>query len=141
MKILWLSNSPWAATGYGNQTGLFLPHINNLGHEISVTAFYGLEGRMLELNGTRIYPKGQQERLNILPIYNSSIKKEESGTFYHGMWNKRPLYKYIFPDGRMYFEKLQEAIWSSGPVLFTALVDESGRWVPESLWTEEGIKA
>jgi len=101
----------------------------------SDSAFFRFEAR------THIYPKGQQERLNILPIYNSSIKKEESGTFYHGMWNKRPLYKYIFPDGRMYFEKLQEAIWSSGPVLFTALVDESGRWVPESLWTEEGIKA
>lgn len=58
MRIMWLSNAPWAPTGYGNQTGLFLPYLNNLGHEISVTAFYGLEGRMLEMNGTRIYPKG-----------------------------------------------------------------------------------
>jgi glycosyltransferase involved in cell wall biosynthesis len=44
MRIHWLSNAPWANTGYGNQTKLFTPRIKDLGHEVSITAFYGLQG-------------------------------------------------------------------------------------------------
>ena len=28
MRIAWLSNAPWAPTGYGNQTKVFTPRIN-----------------------------------------------------------------------------------------------------------------
>lgn len=58
MKIHWMSNSPWAATGYGNQTKIFLPRLQNLGHQMSATAFYGLEGAVLNMNGINIYPRG-----------------------------------------------------------------------------------
>ncbi len=58
MKIHWMSNAPWAATGYGNQTKLFLPRLQKLGHQMSVTAFYGLEGAVLNMNGINIYPRG-----------------------------------------------------------------------------------
>lgn len=44
MNILWFSNSPYAPTGYGNQTNLFVPRIHKLGHNIAVTSFYGLQG-------------------------------------------------------------------------------------------------
>ena len=58
MKFTWHSNAPWAATGYGNQTNLFLPRLKALGHEVAVIAFYGLEGGVINWNGIPVYPKG-----------------------------------------------------------------------------------
>ena len=58
LKIHWMSNAPWAATGYGVQTRVFLPRLKALGHEMSATAFYGLEGAVLGYEGIKIYPKG-----------------------------------------------------------------------------------
>jgi len=57
MRISWVSNAPWARTGYGNQTMLFVPRLQKMGHEIAVTAFYGLEGGVLNWNGIPIYPR------------------------------------------------------------------------------------
>ena len=49
-------------TGYGNQTKLFTGRIQGMGHEVGITAFYGLEGAILEVQGPRglipVYPKG-----------------------------------------------------------------------------------
>ena len=58
MRIMWLSNAPWAATGYGNQTRVFVPRIKELGHEIAITAFYGLDGGVINWNGIPVFPKG-----------------------------------------------------------------------------------
>jgi glycosyltransferase involved in cell wall biosynthesis len=58
MNINWFSNSIWARTGYGNQTALFVPRLRKLGHQMSVTAFYGLEGSIINLDGIPIYPRG-----------------------------------------------------------------------------------
>jgi glycosyltransferase involved in cell wall biosynthesis len=57
-KILWLSNSPWAATGYGNQTRLFTPRLHKAGYEMMIAAFYGLEGGVINWGGIPILPKG-----------------------------------------------------------------------------------
>lgn len=59
MRINWHSNAPWSPTGYGNQTKIFTPRIKQLGHEVSITAFYGLQGGMIDVNGIRIYPNGK----------------------------------------------------------------------------------
>lgn len=58
MRILWMSNAPWAPTGYANQTRLFVPRLKALGHEMAIFAFYGLAGGMLHWNGMRVYPSG-----------------------------------------------------------------------------------
>jgi glycosyltransferase involved in cell wall biosynthesis len=47
MRILWLSNSPRTPTGYGNQTGLFLPRLKDSGHDLALVSFYGIEGSPL----------------------------------------------------------------------------------------------
>ena len=57
MKINWFSNAPWAASGYGVQTKLFAPRLKEAGHEIGITAFYGLEGSVINWNGIQIYPR------------------------------------------------------------------------------------
>jgi len=58
MRILWHSNAPWAATGYANQTKLFTNRIRDLGHDVAISAFYGLEGASIEYDGMTVYPKG-----------------------------------------------------------------------------------
>lgn len=57
MRLSWFSNAPWVPTGYGNQTKLVTPRIKALGHDISITAFYGLDGAPMEVNGVMVYPK------------------------------------------------------------------------------------
>jgi glycosyltransferase involved in cell wall biosynthesis len=58
MRINWFSNAPWSTTGYGNQTRTFTPRIQKLGHAMTITAFYGLEGAILHWNGIPVYPRG-----------------------------------------------------------------------------------
>jgi glycosyltransferase involved in cell wall biosynthesis len=59
MKILWVSNAPWAATGYGMQTADVVPRLIDAGHETAVLANYGLQGAMQEWEGVRVYPAGR----------------------------------------------------------------------------------
>lgn len=58
-RISWLSNAPWAATGYGNQTRVFVPRIKQLGYEIAISSFYGFQGGLINWNGIPLYPKGR----------------------------------------------------------------------------------
>jgi len=74
MKILWHSNAPFVATGYGCQTRLFTNRIHDLGHEVTISAFYGLQGGILEWNGMRILPGGGEPYGNdILPRHYGMI--------------------------------------------------------------------
>jgi len=57
-KLMWLSNAPWAATGYGCQTRIFTPRIKTLGYDVAITAFWGLEGGRLNAGGIPVYAKG-----------------------------------------------------------------------------------
>lgn len=56
MKIVWNSVAPWIGTGYGQQTALFTPRIRDLGHEVAISAYVGLEGTVGEWDGIRVYP-------------------------------------------------------------------------------------
>jgi len=59
VRILWHSNAPHAPTGYGNQTDLFVPRLAKQGHEIVVSAFYGLQGAPMRSNGVLVLPNGR----------------------------------------------------------------------------------
>lgn len=56
-KILWHSNAPWVATGYGVQTKLFAPRIADLGYEVAISALYGLEGAVQSWHNIPVFPK------------------------------------------------------------------------------------
>lgn len=65
----------------------------------------------------------------------------ENADSYEGMYGiEYPLYKYILPSGAVYIQFVQEAYFSSGPVIFLALKDVQGETVKESLWTEEEMQ-
>jgi glycosyltransferase involved in cell wall biosynthesis len=59
MKINWFSNAPYASTGYGNQTKNFVPRLAALGHEMSITSFYGLQGARINWQGIPVFPVGK----------------------------------------------------------------------------------
>lgn len=54
-KLLWHSNSPAAPTGYGQQTALFTPLVNEH-YDTAISCFYGLEGAPVNWNGMVMMP-------------------------------------------------------------------------------------
>lgn len=108
----------------------------------------------------RVYPDGRREPQEPRPVYVCTVKTEESGEYFTGMFEEDyPLHKYTFPDGSVYYEMVQADPWSSGPCFFLALTayppnereriilalhakGESTKWsvcVPNSLWSQEDI--
>lgn len=59
MKIIIHSNAPWAPTGYGQQCHYLQTRLREAGHDVAISAFYGLEGARIEWDGIPVYPKGQ----------------------------------------------------------------------------------
>lgn len=60
MRVMLHSNAPWIKTGYGQQAGLFAPRIKALGHEVAISAFYGLSGTEIEWGGIPVFPAGSR---------------------------------------------------------------------------------
>lgn len=55
-RILFHSGAPWVPTGYGTQCGLFARRFQNAGHDVAVSATWGLNGAALEWEGIPVYP-------------------------------------------------------------------------------------
>lgn len=58
LRVLWASNAPFAATGYGTQTAQVTRRMTEQGHQVAVACNYGLEGGTMEWNGIYLYPRG-----------------------------------------------------------------------------------
>ncbi len=69
MRILWLSNPPWVGSGYGEQSALFIPRLQAMGHEVGVVANFGLQGVTQEWNGITVYPADNQWGNKTTPTY------------------------------------------------------------------------
>lgn len=68
-RILWHSGAPWAQTGYGQQTATFTPRIRDMGHDVAISAWWGLNGSALEWQGMTVYPADQKWGNSLLPAY------------------------------------------------------------------------
>jgi len=88
-----------------------------------------------------VYPDGREEEMLPKEVLASVVQQVPSGKSFTGMFPDEvyPHYRYIFPDGKVYEDAVQASPWSSGPVIFLALRDENGDWVPESLWPQEAV--
>lgn len=86
---------------------------------------------------TREFDNGRKETV-VKDIKENTVKREQYSS-HDGAFDLYPfpLFKYIFPNGMVYFEEVQEAPWASGPHFFTALKDDNGSWIKESLWTDK----
>ena len=77
LRILYQCNAPWATTGYGVQGKHLVPRLKALGHEIAYFAYYGLQGGVLNLDGTPILPMGHRPwGEDILPAHMKSFKAD-----------------------------------------------------------------
>lgn len=59
LRILIHSNAPTAKTGYGQQTMLLAPRLQELGHEVAISAFHGVQAGPSEWRGIKLFPAGQ----------------------------------------------------------------------------------
>ena len=55
-RLLWLSNAPWAASGYGEQTALFTSGFKQLGHDVGIAANFGLQAAQSTWSGMPVFP-------------------------------------------------------------------------------------
>lgn len=70
--LLWHSNAPWASTGYGQQTALFCPQLDDE-YRVGISAFYGLEAGRAAYKGMTVYPTaGQSVGNDTLPLHAKS---------------------------------------------------------------------
>jgi glycosyltransferase involved in cell wall biosynthesis len=70
MRIGWVSNSPWAGTGYGTQTNAVTQRLKADGHDVAIFNNYGLEGCNNEWNGIPIYQRGAEMYSNdVVPAH------------------------------------------------------------------------
>jgi glycosyltransferase involved in cell wall biosynthesis len=77
VRILWLSNGPWAPSGYGEQTALFVPRLEQQGHKLAVLCNFGLQGRQTVWEGFTCYPSdGLWGNLN-LPTFADQHRADQ----------------------------------------------------------------
>jgi glycosyltransferase involved in cell wall biosynthesis len=55
-KLIWHSCCPWAPSGYGGQTALWLPRLQEMGHEVTVSSYWGIQGAPTSWRGIDILP-------------------------------------------------------------------------------------
>lgn len=65
VKILLHSNAPFVATGYGQQITQLAPLLANAGHDVAISAFYGVQGVKLDW----VDPAGNHR----FPVYGSHL--------------------------------------------------------------------
>jgi glycosyltransferase involved in cell wall biosynthesis len=96
-RILWHSNSPWSPSGYGQQTAMFLPRFQKLGHEVACLANYGLQGTAFDWEGIPVFPSaGTQDNEAIAAWYERFepdvvISLFDSWTLKPRLWPQVPL--------------------------------------------------
>ncbi len=57
-RIVWHSNAPYAATGYGTQTAQAVSRLRDAGVEVAISANYGLQGTVSSWDGIPLFPQG-----------------------------------------------------------------------------------
>lgn len=72
-RLLWVSNAPWAGTGYGQQTAQVVPRLQS-DYEVAIAVNYGLEANTTHWNSGKgnvfIYPRGFDQWSNdVIPAH------------------------------------------------------------------------
>jgi len=88
-RILWIANAPWAPSGYGEQTALFLPRLRALGHDIAIAANFGLHGTMSNWEGFKVYPADGHWGATTLSTY-AEDHQADLVIILHDAWPLRP---------------------------------------------------
>jgi glycosyltransferase involved in cell wall biosynthesis len=76
-RILWVSNAPWCPSGYGEQSGLFIPRLAAQGHELAVLCNWGLSGQPSSWNGFACYPSDGLWGNRTLPAFAATLEVDQ----------------------------------------------------------------
>lgn len=73
-RVLWVSNAPWATTGYGQQTNQVVKRMKKAGIDIAIGANYGLEAATstwpTDYGDVPVYPRGHDQWSNdVIPAH------------------------------------------------------------------------
>ena len=55
-RILWHSCASWSPSGYGQQTAIWTQKLTEMGHEVYLSVFWGLNGSPTQWNGITVLP-------------------------------------------------------------------------------------
>jgi glycosyltransferase involved in cell wall biosynthesis len=92
VNIHWFSNAPHVPSGYGNQTANFLFRLKDqLGHKMSMTAFYGVQGAPIAMNGVKIYPAGRDIYSNDVLIDDAEEENADIVITLMDVWVLQPV--------------------------------------------------
>lgn len=58
MRIVVVSDAPWASSGYSVQAAQIGPMLRDLGHDVAYLAAFGLHGAQQQFNGFPVFPGG-----------------------------------------------------------------------------------
>lgn len=90
MRILIHSNAPWTPTGYGRQIKLLAPQLKELGHNVAISAFYGLSGGPIDWDGITVFPAGNAPYgTDVLPYHAMNFGADVVITLMD-FWKLRP---------------------------------------------------
>ena len=77
MRVLWSSNSPFVASGYGSQTAIACKRLKEMGHEVAIFAFYGLAGAKVDWGDIPLYPNNPGDwGIRHAPIFYDDFKAD-----------------------------------------------------------------
>lgn len=108
--ILWFSNSPWAATGYGQQTAQVTTRLKEAGHKVAIASNYGLEGTVGDWHGIKHFSRG-------FDLYSNDVAPAHMMAWAHENPGHDPLLVTLFDTW-----VLKGKQWD--------MVDQVASWVP-----------
>lgn len=77
MRILWSSNSPFVSSGYGQQTAFACKRLHDMGHDVAIFAFFGLEGSKVDWGDIPIYPNNPRDwGVKHAPLFYNDFKAD-----------------------------------------------------------------
>ncbi len=77
MRILFSSNSPFVATGYGTQCALTTRHLKDMGHDVAILAYFGLQGSKVDWGDIPMYPNNTNDfGVKFAPMFYKDFKAD-----------------------------------------------------------------
>ena len=108
---LWVSNAPWAPTGYSGQTKQVVSRMIADGHNMAVAANYGLEATQTNFDGIEVFPRGTDPYSNdvVFPYFLDWQRQHPDGApfvftlydcwvFQGPKWDEMPVVSWVPVD-------------------------------------------
>lgn len=90
MKVLWASNAPFVASGYGNQTELFTRRLKDAGHQVVIVGTFGHHGARMNNGGISILGGGHDQYGNDVLEADVEALAPDVAVLLYDAWVMRP---------------------------------------------------